>query len=73
MAPSPLDAYQKIWYIFGMKRKTSVVLTEEGMRLLAAMAQADGISMSAMMEITIREAARKRGIRADSGLQTQNQ
>ena len=37
------------------------------------MAEADGISHTAMLEIAIREAAKKRGIRADSGVQTQDQ
>jgi hypothetical protein len=68
-APYHLTLYHILWYDSGMKRKTSMQLTEEAMRLLAAMAQTDGISMTAMMEIAIREAARKRGIRAYSGVQ----
>jgi hypothetical protein len=59
-------------YNSGMKRATSLRLTEEALRLLAAMAAADGISHTAMLEIAIREAARKRGIRADPGLQAES-
>ena len=56
-----------------MKRATSLRLTEEALHLLAAMAQADGISHTAMLEIAIREAARKRGIRADTRIQTESE
>jgi hypothetical protein len=56
-----------------MKRATSLRLTEEALRLLAAMAQADGISHTAMLEIAIREAARKRGIRAHTRIQAESQ
>jgi hypothetical protein len=65
--------YHILWYNSGMKRKTSMQLTDEALRLLVAMAQADGISHTAMMEIAIREAARKRGIRADLGIQAESQ
>ena len=61
------------WYNLPMKRSTSLRLTEAALHLLAAMAEADGISHTAMLEIAIREAARKRGIRADSGIQTESQ
>jgi hypothetical protein len=69
-----LDIIPQIWYNSGMKRATSIRLTEEGLRLLAVMAATDGISHTAMMEIAIREAARKRGIpiRADPGIQAEN-
>lgn len=71
--PERLTIYRKLWYNSGMKRATSLRLTEEALWLLAAMAQADGISHTAMLEIAIREAARKRGIHADSRIQTQSQ
>jgi hypothetical protein len=41
--------------------------------LLERLAAADGISQTAVMELLIREAARKRGIRADTGIQAQDQ
>jgi hypothetical protein len=56
-----------------MKRATSLRLTEAVLGFLTAMAEADGISYTAMLEIAIREAAKKRGIRADSGIQAQSQ
>jgi len=52
-----------------MKRETHFRLTETARALLARLAEADGISQNAVMELLIREAARKRGIRADSGVQ----
>ena len=52
-----------------MKKATHFLLTEQARRVLERLAQADGISMTAMLEIAIREAARKRGIDADSGIQ----
>ena len=55
------------------KRSTSLRLSEEALRFLAAMADADSISRTAMLEIAIREAARKRGIRADLRVQTESQ
>ena len=55
------------------KRSTSLRLSETALSLLAAMAEADGISHTAMLEIAIREAARKRGFDAHTGLQTQGQ
>jgi hypothetical protein len=71
--PLCLMVYRTMWYNSGMKRATSLRLTEEALRLLAAMAEADGISHTAMLEIAIREAARKRGLRADTRLQSESQ
>jgi hypothetical protein len=56
-----------------MKRSTHFRLTENARVLLERLAAADGISQTAVMELLIREAARKRGIRADSGVQAQDQ
>jgi predicted DNA-binding protein len=57
-----------------MRPTTSFRLTPEARALLDAMSKENGITHTAMMELLIREGAKKRGIRvrADSGLQTQN-
>lgn len=41
--------------------------------LLDAMSKANGISHTAMLELLIREGAKKRGVRADSGIQAPSQ
>ena len=46
---------------------------DQARALLDAMSKADGISHTAMLEIAIREADKKRGIRAHSGVQTESQ
>jgi hypothetical protein len=56
-----------------MKREAHFRLSEQAKTLLAHLAEHDGISQNAVLELLIRLAAKKRGIRADSGLQTQNQ
>ena len=56
-----------------MKRSTQFRLTDEARALLDAMSKADGISHTAMLEIAIREAARKRGIHADTRLQAESE
>ena len=56
-----------------MKRSSQFRLTDHARGLLDAMSQADGILHTAMLEIAIREAAKKRGIRADSGIQAAGQ
>jgi hypothetical protein len=56
-----------------MKREAHFRLTEQARTLLALLATADGISQNAVLELLIREAAKKRGIRADSGVQSQDQ
>lgn len=43
------------------KRATSFRLTAEALRLLAAIAEACGISQSASLELAIRELAKKKG------------
>jgi predicted transcriptional regulator len=61
--------------MFGMKQNTGFRLTEEALRLLDAMAQANGISRTAVLEMAIRTEAKKQGIpvRADPRLQTESQ
>jgi len=44
-----------------MKKATAFRLTEDALALLDAMAQARGISRTAMLEILIREAAKREG------------
>lgn len=56
-----------------MRKAATFRLTDQAQRLLSAMAEADGISHTAMLEIAIREAARKRGIRADTRIQTESE
>jgi hypothetical protein len=60
-------------YNRNMKKAAHFLLTEQARRLLERLAQTDGISKTAMLEIAIREAARKRGIDAHSGLQAESQ
>jgi hypothetical protein len=45
-----------------MRTPTNFRLSSDALRLLAAMSQAEGISRTAMLEIAIREAAKKRTI-----------
>jgi hypothetical protein len=52
-----------------MKQQTGFRLSEEALRLLDVMAAANGISRTAVLEILIREGAKKRGVRADSRIQ----
>jgi hypothetical protein len=54
-----------------MKYPTSFRLSIHARALLERMAQDLSISQMAMLEILIREGAKKRGIRADSGVQGQ--
>ena len=55
-----------------MKRSTQFRLTDQARALLDAMSKADGISHTAMLEIAIREAAKKRGIHADLRVQAES-
>src|SRR5215469_7586475 len=71
--PYRLTGYPVLRYNKDMKREAHFRLTEPARALLAQLAQADGISQNAVLELLIREAARKRGIRADSGLQAEGQ
>ena len=56
-----------------MKRSTQFRLSDQARALLDAMSKADGITHTAMLEIAIREAAKKRDIRAHSGVQAAGQ
>lgn len=58
-----------------MKQSVGFRLTQEALRLLDAMAAANGISRTAMLELAIRMEAKKQGIPvgADSGIQTERQ
>ena len=64
-----------MWYPFWMKQHKGYRLSEEALRLLDVLASANGISRTAVLEMAIRTEAKKQGIhvRADSGVQTQNQ
>lgn len=76
MKPRPgsrVDNVVRKWYIVDMKQSTHFRLTPEGKALLQQMAESDGIPATAMLEIAIREAARKRGLHAHPGIQTENQ
>jgi hypothetical protein len=68
-----MTSYLSLCYNRDMKRSTQFRLTDHARALLDAMSKADGISHTAMLEIAIREAAKKRGIRADSGVQAESQ
>lgn len=71
---APVDMHRNMWYAFHMKkRSTSLRLSEEALHLLAAMADAESISRTAMLEIAIREAARKRGIHADTRIPAESE
>ena len=47
-----------------MKHPTSFRVSEQARQLLSKMAEDTNISQTAMLEILIREGARKRGVRA---------
>ena len=55
-------------YTLCMKQSTGFRLTTEARALLDAMSKANGISHTAMLELLIREGAKKRGIRAGTQL-----
>ena len=56
-----------------MKQPVHFRLSQEAVALLQRMADAYGITRTATLEIAIREAARKRGLHAHPGIQTQGQ
>ena len=70
-----IDSATIVCYNSSMRPTTSFRLTPEARAMLDAMSKENGISHTAMMELLIREGAKKRGvrIRADSGLQTESQ
>lgn len=61
--------------LFDMKQSVGFRLTEEALRLLDAMAAANGISRTAVLEMAIRREAKQQGIQtsADSGMQAESQ
>ena len=71
--PFCLDNSLPLCYTPGMKQRSSFRLSPEAMQLLAALARANGISMTAVLELAIREMAKRQRIHADSGVQTQNE
>lgn len=71
--PYCLDVGMTLWYHTDMKQRMSFRLSDEAVSLLDRLAQANGISMTAVLEMAIRQAAKKQGIHADSGVQTQDQ
>lgn len=70
-----LDNASTIVYHCNMKQQTGFRLSQEALRLLDAMAAANGISRTAVLEMAIRTEAKKQGIqvRADSRLQTESE
>ena len=62
-----------LWYHVGMKQRTGFRLSHDAMALLEALAQANGISKTAVLELAIREIAKKQGIHAHPRLQAESQ
>ncbi|HEY7358372.1 MAG TPA: hypothetical protein VH590_17950 [Ktedonobacterales bacterium] len=62
-----------MWYPVDMKASTHFRLTPAGKALLQQMAEQYGISATAMLEIAIREAARKRGLHAHQRVQAESE
>jgi predicted transcriptional regulator len=56
-----------------MKQRTSFRLSNEAMSLLDALAQANGISKTSVLEMAIRETAKKQGIHAHPRLQAESE
>lgn len=56
-----------------MKQPAHFRLSQEAVALLQRLADADGISRTAMLEIAIREVARKRSLHADLRVQAENE
>ena len=71
--PYCLDVGMPLCYTLGMKQRSSFRLSAEAMQLLAALARANGISMTAVLELAIREIAKRQRIHADTGVQSQSQ
>ena len=57
-----IDNVLTLCYNPGMRTPSNFRLSSEALRLLAVMSQAEGISRTAMLEIDIREAAKKRNV-----------
>ena len=57
-----IDKVLRLYYNWGMRQSASFRLTPTALALLTAIAEAEGVSRTAILEITIREAAAKRRI-----------
>ena len=70
-----IDNTSTMLYHCHMKQQTGFRLSAEALRLLDAMAAANGISRTAVLEMAIRTEAKKQGIpvHADSGIQAECQ
>jgi predicted transcriptional regulator len=57
--------YRQKWYDGGMRTKqaTSIRLTPEAKRLLAMLAEKLGLSQAAILELAIREKAKREGVK----------
>jgi hypothetical protein len=64
LSPCPwsIDNVGTLCYNGDMRTPSNFRLSPEALRLLAVMSQAEGISRTAMLEIAIREAAKKRNV-----------
>ena len=71
--PCCLDIGMTLWYDVGMKQRTGFRFSHEAMSLLEALALANGISKTAVLELAIRDTAKKQGIHAHPRLQAESQ
>jgi len=55
------SAFRSIF--IGMKTPTSYRLSQEALRLLRLLARAKGLSMASVLEVAIRELAKREGVR----------
>jgi hypothetical protein len=55
-----------------MKQRTGFRLSPEAMALLEALAEANGISKTAVLELAIRDTAKKQGIHAPPRIQAES-
>jgi hypothetical protein len=68
-----IDKVPHLRYNIVMKQSTGFRLTPEARALLDAMSKESGISHTAMLELLIREGAKKRGVRADRRIQAESE
>lgn len=64
-----LALYRIMWYNSSMKKATSFRLSAESMMILAKLSKKYGVSMTAILELIIREKATKEGIKWTSNAQ----
>jgi hypothetical protein len=67
-----LDVGMTLCYHAGMKQRTGFRLSHDAMFLLEALAQANGISKTAVLELAIRDLAKKQGIHAPPRVQAES-